>query len=265
MATVKKKKKKKKYNRQIDFDKIKMIFKYNAAKFVIPFASVVLLGIAIIVFVKVFEVKTVTVEGSSAHYSSEEIIDYVLDSKLCRNSVFVFLKYKNKSVKDLPFVEQIDVKLVDRHAVKISVYDKYVAGCISNLGNYLYFDNEGKVVEVSKEKTVGVPVVTGLEISHFEIYEELPVDNKDVFDSILNITKLLNKYNLSADIIYFGENGNITVYFKEVGVNLGFGNDLNEKIMVLPGILPSLEGKKGVLHLEKYKENDANIVFNEDV
>lgn len=264
MAASKKKKKKKK-NRQIDFDKIKMILKYNIAKFVIPFAAVVALGIILIVFAKVFEVKTVTVEGSSAHYTSDEIIDYVLDSKLCRNSLFVFLKYKNKSVKDLPFVEQIDVKLVDIHTVKISVYDKYVAGCISNLGNYLYFDNEGKVVEVSKQKTMGVPVVTGLNITHFELYEELPVANKDVFDAILNITKLLNKYDLSADIIYFGENGNITVFFDEVKVNLGVGDNLNEKVMVLPGILPSLEGKKGVLHLEKYKENDANIVFNEDV
>lgn len=258
----KKKRKLKKPN--IDLSNIGMIFKYNLAKFVIPFAAVVIIGIAFIVFWEEFKVENVTVEGAS-HYSSEEITNYVLDSYLCNNSVFVNMKYKNKSIKDVPFVEQIDVKLVDRHTVKIFVYEKYMAGCIQNLGNYLYFDNDGVIVEVSKSRTIGVPVITGLSFDFFEINKPLPIDNTDVFNSILNLTKVLNKYNLEADIIFFDDYYNITLIFDEVRVNLGTGDNLDEKIMALPSILPNLEGEKGVLHMEKYEESNGSVVFNKDV
>lgn len=257
-----KKKNKRKLN--IDLSGIKRGVKYNAINFILPLTIVLVIGILIIVFIETFKIKTITVEGST-HYTDQQIIDYVLDSKLSMNSIFLKLKYKNKSVKDVPFVERIDVKIVDKNTVNIVVYEKYLAGCISNLGNYLYFDNDGIIVEVSKTKTARIPVVTGLEFDHFTIYEPLPVEDKDVFRSILDITKLLDKYDLNADIINYGEDKSVTIFFDEVRVYIGTETNLDEKFMVLPSILPSLEGKKGVLHMEKYSETNGNVVFNEDV
>ena len=248
---------------EINLDGFKKVIKYNLTKFIIPLVVILIIGILVIAFIEGFKVRTITVEGSS-HYSNDEIINYVLDSKLCQNTVFVYLKYKNKSIKDVPFIEQIDVKIVDRNTVKINVYEKYVAGCVSALGNYVYFDNDGKIVEISSAKTANIPVVTGLNFDHFELYEPLPVDNTDVFDSILTVTKLLNKYNLNADIIYFGEAGEITIFFGEARVSVGDTSNLDEKFMALPMILPSLEGKKGVLHMEKYTSKNADVVFNID-
>ncbi len=256
-----KKRKLKKPN--IDFSKFGLIFKYNLTKFIIPFVLVMAIGILVFAFVEGFKVKKVTVEGSM-HYTTDEITNYVLDSKFCRNTIFLKFKYKNKSIEDIPFVEQIDVKIVDRNTVKITVYEKYVAGCVSNLGNYMYFDNEGNIVEVSKLKTENIPVVTGLEFDHFTLYEPLPIENKEAFNSILTITKLLNKNSLNADIIFFDENMNITLFFDDVRVNIGTGENMDEKFMTLPMILPSLEGQKGVLHMENYSKNNANVVFNID-
>ena len=221
------------------------------------------IGILIFAFIENFKVKTVIVEGST-HYTTDEITNYVLDSKFCRNTAFVYLKYHNKSIKDVPFVEQMDVNIVDRNTVKIHVYEKYTAGCIQNLGNFVYFDNDGKVIEISEIKTENVPVVTGLTFDHLALHEPLPIENKDVFNSILNITKLLNKNDLIADTIYFDENRNITLFFDDVRVNIGDGSNMNEQFMTLPKILPSLEGQKGVLHMEKYAEDNPNVVFNID-
>ena len=118
---------------------------------------------------------------------------------------------------------------------------------------------------MSPEKTEGVPVVTGLDIEYFKLYEKLPVDDDGIFNSILTITKLLNKYDLQTDIIYFDEKKQVTLFFGNVRVNMADCEALDEKMMVLPGILSKLEGKSGVLHMEKYDKNDNNIVFNEDV
>ena len=247
----------------INTSKIGLIFNYNLTKFIVPFVAVMAVGILIFAFIENFKVKTVIVEGST-HYTTDEITNYVLDTKFCRNTAFVYLKYHNKSIKDVPFVEQMDVNIVDRNTVKIHVYEKYTAGCIQNLGNFVYFDNDGKVIEISEIKTENVPVVTGLSFDHLALHEPLPIENKDVFNSILNITKLLNKNDLIADTIYFDENRNITLFFDDVRVNIGDGSNMNEQFMTLPKILPSLEGKKGVLHMEKYSENNPNVVFNID-
>ena len=244
--------------------KLKISFKYNLTKLLVPFIFVMLIGILVLLFVEGFKIKSVTVEGS-AHYTAEEITNYVLDEKLPRNTVFVFLKYNNKSIKDIPFVEQIDVKIVDRNTDKIHVYEKYLAGCVANIGNYMYFDNDGTIVEVSKTKTENIPVVTGLSFDSFVLYEPLPVENKDVFNLILNITKLLNKNSLQADIIYFDENMNVTIYFDDVRVGLGAADHLDEKFTQLVLILPNLEGEKGILHMEKFSEKNSNYVFNKDV
>jgi cell division protein FtsQ len=247
----------------INTSKIGLIFKYNLTKFIVPFVAVMVIGIAIFAFIENFKVKTVIVEGST-HYTTDEITNYVLDSRFCRNTAFVYLKYHNKSIKDVPFVEQMDVNIVDRKTVKIHVYEKYTAGCIQSLGNFVYFDNDGKVIEISEIKTENVPVVTGLSFDHFTLHEPLPIENKEVFNSILNITKLLNKNDLIADTIYFDENRNITLFFDDVRVNIGDGSNMNEQFMTLPKILPSLEGQKGVLHMEKYAEDNPNVVFNID-
>ena len=127
----------------INTSKIGLIFKYNLTKFIIPFVAVMVIGILIFAFIENFKVKTVIVEGST-HYTTDEITNYVLDSKFCRNTVFVYFKYHNKSIKDVPFVEQMDVNIVDRNTVKIHVYEKYTAGCISHLGEYMYFTTTAK-------------------------------------------------------------------------------------------------------------------------
>ena len=105
----------------------------------------------------------------------------------------------------------------------------------------MYFDNDGTVVEVSQMKTQNIPVVTGLQFDHFNLYEPLPIENKDIFNSILKITQLLNKNSLSADTIYFDENLNVTLFFEDVRVNMGNSGDvLDEKFMELPKLLPYL-------------------------
>ena len=94
--------------------------------------------------------------------------------------------------------------------------------------------------------------------------EPLPVENDAVFKQILNITQLLDKYELTADKIYFDSDYDLTLYFGGVRVTLGSGEDLDKKIMRLQYILPELEGKKGTLPMEKYTEDTKLIPFRPD-
>lgn len=210
-----------------------------------------------------YTVTTSYVEGN-VHYTDEEILAMVMEGRYGNNSLFLSVKYRDKSISDVPFVEKMDVSVVDPHTIKVEVYEKALAGYVEYLEHYMYFDKDGIVVESSTEKTPGIPLVTGLSFDHVVLYEPLPVENPEIFKSILSITQLVNKYNLSIDRIFFGSDDTLTLYFDEVRVALGEAEDLDEKLMKLQYMLPKLSGKKGVLRMENYTEETKNISFEPD-
>lgn len=209
-------------------------------------------------------IKTVYVEGN-LHYTEDEIKNIVMDGPLGNNSLYLSMKYKNKGVEDIPFVDVMDVSILSPDTVKITVYEKALAGYVKYMDTYMYFDKDGCVVESSSIKTVGVPQITGLSFDYLVLGEPLPVENTDIFNTILNLTKLLNKYELIADKIYFHASDEITIYFGDVKVALGKDlATLEDKIMLLPNFLTELEGKSGTLQMEKYEEGEGRFTFKPD-
>ena len=207
-----------------------------------------------------FKVRTVYVQGNK-HYTNEEIQNMVMSGKLGDNSIFLSLKYRNKGVENVPFVEKMDVEIMSPDTIKIYVYEKALAGYVEYLGRNMYFDKDGIIVESSAEKTLGIPQVTGLDFGYVVLYEKLPVENDTVFRLVLNITQVLNKYELATDRIYFDSKYQITLYFGDAKAKIGGDDYLDEKVMKLKTILPELEGKKGTLHMENYSEDMQNITF----
>ncbi len=207
-----------------------------------------------------YQITTVYVEGNE-HYSAAQIRSFVETGRFGDNSIYLSLKYKNKSITDIPFIEKMDVDVWDKNTIKINVYEKTIAGYVEYLDQYMYFDREGIVVESSSLKTAGIPLVTGLNFDHFVMNEPLPVENERIFQTILTVTQLLNKYEITTDRIYFGNNYDMTLYFDNVRVALGDANLIEEKIQRLSAILPKLRGKSGVLNMRNYQTGDEDLKF----
>lgn len=210
-----------------------------------------------------YEVKNVIVEGNK-HYSSKEIQDMIMTGYLGDNSLYLSLKYKNKEIEDIPFIETMDVIVKSNDTIKIMVYEKSLAGYVEYLGRYMYFDNDGVVIEAAKVPTKGIPQVTGLTFDHVVLYEKLPVENNSIFQDILTITKLLNKYDVICDAIQFDTNYQVTLGYGTVKVNIGKLENFDEKLMQLPFILPSLEGECGTLDLQNYTSDKKSITFEKE-
>lgn len=210
-----------------------------------------------------YHVKYIYVEGN-VHYTNEEIIALVTSEKLGDNSLYLSLKYKNKGIKGIPFIEKMDVKVVTPDTIRIVVYEKAVAGYVEYLDKYMYFDKDGTVVEASDTKTEGIPQVTGINFNHVVLYEPLPVENQEVFKEILYMTQILSKYEISADKIYFDDAYEMTLYFGDVRAKLGNDDNVEEKIARLKQILPAAEGKKGVFRMENYAGSGSNVSFEQD-
>lgn len=262
--TKKKKKKKVEYDVNIKKSAFYPQKKKKHTRIYIAVLGVAVVLLCFLLFVtNRYSVQTITVEGN-VHYTNDEVVAMVMKKPLDRNSLYLSLKYRNKAIEGIPFIEKMKVNIVSPNAVKIIVYEKAVAGYIEYLGKYMYFDKDGIVVETSDVKTSGVPQITGLKFEYVVLYEKLPIENEDIFQAILDMTQLLTKYEITADTIYFDKNNEMTLYFENIRVRLGDISNIDDKIIRLKAILPQLEGQKGVLRMEKYNEDMKNITFNRD-
>ena len=212
---------------------------------------------------KTYTITTVYVDGN-LHYTADEIKEMVLGDRLSGNSLYLSLKYRMKGMDNIPFVSAMDVQILAPDTIRITVYEKSIAGYVEYLGRYMYFDKDGTVVEASMEQTAGIPLVTGLDFDHVVLYEPLPVENTEVFAQILDTTQMLKKYNLSADRIYFDTNSAMTIYFGTVRVSIGNRENMDDKFMFLTQNLDKLAGESGVLRLENYDENTKSVTFEPD-
>ena len=207
-----------------------------------------------------FTVKTVIVDGN-VHYSDEEITEMVLGGRLGKNSLYLTMKYRNKQIEDVPFIETMDVTIVSADTVKITVYEKTMAGYVEYMDRYFYFDKDGTVVESSDIRTLGIPQIKGLDFDHIVLLEKLPVEDDTIFNHILDISQLMDKYGIVAEQIYFDKDYKITLYFGDAKIKLGNTEYIDEKIMKLKMILPSIEGKRGTLRMENYTPDSTNVTF----
>ncbi len=230
---------------------------------VIVLFLILALIIAALVVISIYTVDTVIIEGN-AHYTNEEIYDMVISDQLSKSSIFLSMKYKNKDIEDIPFIQTMNVKIVNPSTIKIVVYEKAMAGFVEYMGRYFYFDKDGTVVESSEVRTKGIPQIMGLEFDHVVLYDRLPVDSDDIFKEILEVTQLLSKHEMDVDKIYFDSNYDITLYFNDARVKLGNFDNIDEKVIRLKAILPELSDKKGVLRLDNYDGSDNIITFEKD-
>jgi len=269
MAKRKRRKRVKKntFSIRVFFEKIEDSLRYNRSLYIIIgiVLAVFIVGLLAFTFIRDnYTITNVYVSGNT-HYTNEEIIDMVMTDKLCQNSLYLSLKYRNKSIEGVPFVEKMSVEIVSPDTIRINVYEKAVAGYISYLGHYIYFDRDGIVVESSLEKSDDVPEVLGLSFDYVILYEKLPIENADVFEEILDITQLLSKYSLKADKIFFDSEYDVYLYFEGIEVSIGTKDYIDEKIIQLQYILPELEGKTGMLEMKDYDEDTKNVTFEEKI
>ncbi len=209
-----------------------------------------------------YRVTEVEVTGNT-HYTNKEIRDFIMSGPYGNNSLYLKFRYGGKPVRNIPFIERMDVSIESSHKVSIRVYEKAVAGYIGYLDRYLYFDRDGIIVESSLDRIPGIPYVTGLDFDHCVVNEALPVRDPKIFEQVLTITQLLTKYEINTDCIYFSKDGSVSLYFGEARAALGTMDDIDEKMIRLRYIVPELAGMQGVLHMENYSEekSDRYITF----
>ncbi len=215
-----------------------------------------------LLFASTFTLDNVAVNGCVM--SNEESVRKAIDDNaLMGNTIMLYLNNKLGRKEDIPFVAKMDISFEDKHSVIVDVYEKSVAGCIEYMEKYIYFDKDGIVLETANERYEGVPYIKGLTVKSWELGKKLPIENKKKFETILNITQLVEKYELSISGIEFTADGEVVLWHKNVEIELGDGSNIAVQLMNLGSILESdgLGEKSGVLYMKDYTLENPTASF----
>lgn len=221
--------------------------------------TVILLGGFI--YASTFKIKEIRVTGCE-NVDEQVVIDAIKSQKVANNTLVLYLKNKFKPIKDIPFVSKVDIEFVDKNTISVTVYEKSIAGCIEYMNSYVYFDKDGIVLESSSDRIPSIPCIKGLNFNQWEIGSKLPIDDEKKFQLILNISQLIEKYDLSIDGIKFTAENEIVLYHEGITIELGEGEYLPIQMMNLKSILESLEGKEGTLYMKDYDSENSTASFS---
>lgn len=232
-------------------------------KGVVTGSVVLVILVFLVVFITGFHIYDIEVTGNR-HYSKEEIKDFVLADGYINNTVLLMLKNKIHPVGNIPFIAKIDVEYVSAHKISITVYEKAMAGCVEYMNEYVYFDEDGYVLEISPTKLEDSPCITGLSFATMELHEKLPIEDESRFRTILKLTQLIQKYELQIQAIRFTSDNEIVLEHEAIRVELGRGDNLEEQLVDLKQILEGLAGKKGTLDMKDFDTASGTASFKLD-
>ncbi len=212
-----------------------------------------------------FHIDSVKVEGTEI-YTKDEIQRSVFARKFSDNEIMFMIYNKLFGINKLPFVEDIEVVYESRDTVLLRVYDRTISGCIKYMGQFVYFDRDGRVLQSLPERRKGVPIVTGINFKDFTIGEKFQVDKDDgrLFNAIMNVSQLIGHYGIDVKRIHVND-GEITIYSGNVQVYLGKKEMYNDQLAALSSVLKTANDKKlsGVINMENYEFND-NIILRQN-
>lgn len=239
----------------------------NAKKIIIIAALtvfVILAGLALTT-----KIKTVQVTGNE-WYTAEQIENMIFDkNKFSRLTAYQFVRQLFGKKESIPFVEDYKIIFNSPNDAEVIIYEKSIVAYVKYMGNYMYFDKDGIVVDSSTKPLDGIPEITGLKFGSIVLYKKLPVEDSKIFDDILNLTQALQSYGIRCTRINYTGLREATLYLGDITVELGTDSDMIEKISELRDILPELRTKmeaegirSGTLYLDSYDEASANTIYS---
>lgn len=213
-------------------------------KFLIKLAIfLVLVLIVWIVFFKLpyFDVTEIKISGID-NVSEQQVRELLTTSE--GENIFSFSTFKSKKqLKTNHFIKNVSVKRILPNTVVVDIEEYNLRGYVPYMGSYLFINEEGLILSIQKEITKQLPIVEGLRFDGFTEGELLYVENQGAFQTMVELQRLFEKYELLSEIVKVdvSNTNDIHLYVNKVDVEIGDMDDINRKIIMLIEVLKQLD------------------------
>lgn len=208
-----------------------------------------------------YRLTDITVEGLS-RYTKEDFL-HKLEMKFPFVLTPVYCLQDSMKQKEIPFIEKYEIDYTDNHTARIIVHEKRITGCVIVMGRYMFFDKDGIIVETSSARLEGIPVITGLKFDEIVLYKKLNVKKQKIFDTILELTRLIEQNGIPVNEISFDSNYEVTLYLDNITVLFGKRTSYDEQMNALGKILESLQGRTGTIDMRNYTKENGEVILKE--
>lgn len=230
-------------------------------KLLLGMAGVLLLGIVLFGGYHRYRLENVTIEGLT-RYTEEEFRGKLEHGFITSLTPFFCLTDMIEQI-EIPFIEKYEIEYVNPQTARIIVHEKRVTGCVVIMGRYMFFDKDGIVVESSSERIPGIPVITGLEFNEIVLYQKLQVQKQSLFDTILQLARLIEQNHLEVEEIFFDSAYEVTLYAGDITVLLGKRVSYDEALNALAGILEAIGPRTGTVDMRNYSKENGEVILKE--
>lgn len=220
--------------------------------------SVIIIAL-VVLFIMVFRTEQITVSGLT-YYTEEEFLQKISGEVARKNTILFRLEQKRNGEVRVPYVERYDVTVEGKNVIRIQVYEKILVGCVKVMGQYLYFDKDGYVTESSTEQLPGVPLIKGLEFDRIVLYEKLRIQKDELYDILLNITKLVREYEIPAGTVSVSSKGEVELEVGTLTVAMGKRRAYDLPVQKLTDLLPTISGQNLYIDLSGYEGGNEDIM-----
>lgn len=234
---------------------------FNLRNILLFLISAIFIGAAVILMLFNFEYSTIY---GNTKYSKEQIESFITQGTLGENTFVMAVKYHHRKVTDIPFVDRIDIDIVNPSTVRVNITEKPTDGCIFYKGNNVYISKEGIIQTVSRRSVEETTVINGVVLTHSNTGTPVLAKNQLGLDLSMELIRAAHKYGIRPDSIDVDQKSSLTVSFGDVKVLVG-KTGYDEKMYKMHQILPYLDGRSGVISMIGYEDGNTsneNIVLS---
>ncbi len=203
-----------------------------------------------------FNIKNIKIQGNQK-LTTEELTS--LSQVQLNENMFKMVKSKvKKNIKQNAYVENVKIKRELPDTITIQVEERTPTYIISFANAYVYINNQGYFLEISKNK-LELPIITGYLTQESEIYEgsRLCLEDLQRLESILQIMKSAESNDIAKLVtkINIADKQNYILELKEEKkiVHMGDTANLSTKMLYIKSII------------EQNKKIEGEILVNTDL
>ncbi|MBP5248733.1 MAG: cell division protein FtsQ/DivIB [Lachnospiraceae bacterium] len=229
----------------------------------LPVLQIVIAVLLIIAAVAVYsetQAENIEITGLSI-YEKQEFLEKAGITGIFSNTYLYYLKYRYKGTENIPYIDTYSVKIKDHNSLSIRVYENDVIGSVKVMENYFLFDKDGVVLKSSSKMPDNVPLVTGLEFDEIMMFEKLDIQKQSLFNTILEIIRLLGKFEINVRQIDFDMSYEVTLSTENLTILLGRRDKFDDCIAALAGVFPDASKVGGTLDMRNYSEDNKDIIL----
>lgn len=255
--------KKQEISKKIDRQERIKVRRKRKIKKIVKWTSIICLlagGITFALVSPIFNIQEVEVEGNII-INADTIVSL---SELAKDqNIFKFINKKVETkIKEIPYVEDVEVKRVLPNKIKINVNERERKYNIEFMNGYAYIDNQGHILEISENK-LDLPVIQGCKTPEENIVAGKRLEKEDLekLETVIQIMTTWEKDNIEQKItsIDITNKMEYTMYIEQEKkkIYLGDSSNLSNKILWVQAIINDNKGIEG----EIYVNGDLNNKF----